>query len=99
MMYQIINKNTHEIEYETYSSWEVDEMMEYTFDHSDHYIQQITPCNGCGVDSDMRYDAHGVPTGHYCIKCYNDPKKYPYRKDRYATLETHGYGDRMDDDY
>ena len=30
-----------------------------------------------------RTDAYGIYTGLYCDKCYKDPEKYTYRKDRY----------------
>ena len=30
-----------------------------------------------------RNDAYGIYTGLYCDKCYNDPHKYTYRRDRY----------------
>ena len=30
-----------------------------------------------------RVDAYGIYTGRYCDKCYNNPHKYIYRKDRY----------------
>ena len=30
-----------------------------------------------------RRDAYGMFTGIYCNKCYDDPEKYTYRKDRY----------------
>ena len=30
-----------------------------------------------------RNDAYGMYTGLYCDKCYKDPEKYTYRKDRY----------------
>ena len=45
-----------------------------------------------------RFDAHGITTGHWCDGCY-DANSYPYRKDKYPTIETHGYGERLDDDY
>ena len=30
-----------------------------------------------------RTDAYGIYTGLYCDKCYDDPQKYTYKKDRY----------------
>ena len=30
-----------------------------------------------------RTDAYNIYTGLFCDKCYNDPHKYTYRKDRY----------------
>jgi hypothetical protein len=43
------------------------------------------------------YDAHGITTGYWCDDCYEN--NYPYRKDFYPTMETHGFGDRLEDDY
>ena len=53
-------------------------------------------CKGCQKDSpvelgDMpvqyhnwsRNDYNGFFTGVYCDKCYEDPEKYPFRKDNY----------------
>ena len=56
-------------------------------------------CRGCGsVNAQQMYDAHGIQTGFWCMECY-DSDKYPYRKDKYPTIETHGYGERLNDDY
>ena len=30
-----------------------------------------------------RADSYGIYTGLYCDKCYDDPQKYTYKKDRY----------------
>ena len=45
-----------------------------------------------------RNDAYGYFTGLYCHKCYKDPEKYTYRKDRYFD---EGYaGERLEpEDY
>ena len=43
----------------------------------------------------VRVDAYGIYTGPYCDPCFKN--NYPYRKDRYPTQETHGYGDYLDD--
>lgn len=43
-------------------------------------------CNGKDCDStdtEMRYDAYGIPTGSWCKSCYNDDSKYTYRRDLY----------------
>ena len=50
-------------------------------------------CNGCEKTDEpiaqieyhrwARNDAYGYFTGLYCEKCYQDPTKYTYRKDRY----------------
>ena len=44
-----------------------------------------------------RNDAYGLYTGLYCNKCYDDPEKYTYRKDRY--YDPAYCGERMDEDY
>lgn len=97
MIYQIINRSTGKVVLESMDEYEIDMAMEYDFDGYDYVLYKMIPCNGCGSDSEMRHDAYGVPTGHYCDKCYNDPTKYRYRKDRYPTLERDGYGDRLDE--
>ena len=52
-------------------------------------------CKGCqDVECEERLDWHGITTGYWCNSCYNSPK-YPYRKDRYPTQETQGYGDHL----
>jgi len=45
-------------------------------------------CRGCKEETDNKYelercDAYGIYTGLYCDKCYDDPQKYTYKKDRY----------------
>ena len=44
-----------------------------------------------------RNDAYGLYTGLYCHKCYDDPSKYTYRKDRY--YDPAYAGERMEEDY
>lgn len=59
-------------------------------------------CRGCECDTPMeRRDWYGITTGYWCDKCYDDSSKYPFRKDRYPTVEYDGYGERLglDDDY
>ena len=56
-------------------------------------------CRGCQTPyANMCYDAHGIETGNWCDDCYNS-SKYPYRKDKYPTMESHGYGDYIDYPY
>jgi hypothetical protein len=55
-------------------------------------------CRGCESEGEEQHDAHGISTGYWCHECY-ESSKYPYRKDRYETIETHGYGERLSDDY
>ena len=66
-------------------------------------------CNGCQVAAKegfnpgqikyhhwARSDAYGIYTGLYCDKCYDDPEKYPYRKDEYH--DPMYTGERMEPD-
>lgn len=70
---------------------------DYWVEEGTHFIKH--KCRGCNTPyADDRYDAHGIQTGVWCEKCYNS-NKYPYRRDKYATIETHGYGERLNDDY
>ena len=74
------------------------------FPNDEFWVQEgtdyiYTKCRGCGtVHASECHDAHGITTGHWCDACY-DSDKYPYRKDRYPTQETHGYGDYLEPDY
>ena len=49
-------------------------------------MQHQVPCRGCETTKEeayveLRQDAYGYATGHYCDDCYENT--YPYRKDRY----------------
>jgi len=69
---------------------------------------EATHCNGCEDEAEMtrpidnhwwaRRDYFGIFTGIYCDDCYNsnDTDKYPYIKDRYATIEYDGYGEQLE---
>ena len=71
---------------------------EFRIEQGTHYIH--TKCKGCGtVHANECHDAHGITTGHWCDKCYDDSTIYPYRKDRYPTMETDGYGEYLEEDY
>jgi hypothetical protein len=68
-------------------------------------------CRGCGKSEDIsgwnskkdaikyhewsRADFYGIFTGIYCNECYEN--NYPYRKDRYPTMEHDGYGDYLNE--
>ena len=69
--------------------------------------EECGACDGYGAYTDRckplvyhewaRIDAYGLYTGLYCEKCYDNPEKYTYRKDRYYD---EGYaGERMEEDY
>jgi len=65
---------------------------------------QQVQCKGCDNQCDSvtpityhhwsRKDAYGMFTGLYCSDCY-DSERYPYRKDRYPTVEWDGYGETL----
>lgn len=76
-----------EVDAGIYNSWEFN-------------VVKVFGCKGCGEykdDVQERSDAYGIFTGHYCENCYEN--HYPYRKDRYETIEFHGEGERLEDDY
>ena len=99
MMYNIINRKSGEVWESFYSLTEARECFEYGQVSDDEFdIITTTPCRSCGEDSDERFDYHGISTGHWCQSCY-DSSKYPYKKDRYATIEYDGYGERLEDNY
>ena len=59
-------------------------------------------CRGCleyKDDTQERFDFFGITTGYYCDGCYEN--NYPFRKDRYPTIEHDGYGERLglDEEY
>lgn len=64
------------------------------------YIRSVkcrhTSCNS--LHGYERFDAYGITTGNWCDACY-ESGRYPYRKDRYPTIEFDGYGERLSDDY
>jgi hypothetical protein len=74
------------------------------FPNNDFWIEEgtdyiYTKCKGCGtVHANERHDHYGITTGHWCDDCY-ESDKYPYRKDRYPTMEHDGYGDYLESDY
>jgi hypothetical protein len=100
MKYQVKCMTTDDVLFESHDRQECGEWIDYEgLGLGDVYLQQIISCRGCGGDeSQEQSDAHGISTGHWCHKCY-ESDKYPYRKDRYPTIETHGYGERLEDDY
>ena len=74
---------------------------------TDHEEGCCWKCDGYGAYTDRvspleyhewaRNDAYGMYTGLYCHKCYDNPEKYTYRKDRYFD---EGYaGERLEEDY
>jgi len=71
---------------------------EFRIEPGTDYIH--TKCRGCQtVHAYERHDAYGITTGHWCDECY-ESDKYPYRKDRYPTMEHDGYGDYLEpEDY
>tara|TARA_R110002020_G_scaffold22078_1_gene74704 strand:+ start:778 stop:1092 length:315 start_codon:yes stop_codon:yes gene_type:complete len=84
-----------------HSLYELREMIEFEgWEDDEHSYFQVHTCRGGGCEAEYaeeRHDAHGITTGHYCDECYEN--NYPYRKDKYPTIETHGYGERLSEDY
>jgi hypothetical protein len=52
-------------------------------------------CIKVGEDVEMRQDAYGYATGHYCDDCYEN--NYPYKKHRY--YDYLDAGEYLDDNY
>jgi hypothetical protein len=100
MKYQVKCMHTDKVLFEAFSQFECGEWMEYEqLGMGDAWIDQVISCRGCGdYNGEEQHDAHGISTGYWCHECY-ESSKYPYRKDRYETIETHGYGERLSDDY
>mgnify|MGYP003135794577 CR=1 FL=1 len=77
----------------------VDHLDELDETRGDWFIYKEHSCKGCGEfkenDTEERTDWYGIYTGHYCEDCYEN--NYPYKKERYATIEYDGYGERLDD--
>lgn len=96
MKYQIKSSATDEILFECYFE---EEVQEFTSDcKEDVYVYQYYECRGCAEEEGYdRHDAYGNFTGYYCEECYSH--NYPYRKDRYPTIEFDGYGERLSEDY
>jgi len=99
MKYQVKCMHTDKVLFEALTRYECGEWMEYEqLGMGDAWIKQVISCRGCDNEGEEQYDAHGISTGYWCYDCY-ESSKYPYRKDRYETIETHGYGERLSDDY
>lgn len=101
MIYLIKDVKTDKELFRAHSDIEKDEIIEMEdLAPNDYYIIEMHSCRGCSEEKDdvqERSDAYGIFTGHYCEECYEN--NYPYRKDRYPTVEHHGYGERLNDDY
>lgn len=98
-MYRIINNQTNETWAEFHSRIEALDCFEWGgVSENEYNIIYVTPCKNCGKDADEKYDFYGISTGYWCDECY-DSNKYPYKKQRYATIEYDGYGERLNEDY
>ena len=101
MKYIIYNIETgKELDQEYFSSQEAWEEIEYGLPDGNYNVIRKIICKAQTCDSEgyERYDAHGISTGHWCDECY-DSVGYPYRKDKYPTIEFNGYGERLYNDY
>jgi hypothetical protein len=98
-MKYIVYKNDVEV-YESYDADDIDDFVQEQENPYDYNVMKVFACKGCGEyhdDVQLRYDAYGIETGYYCENCYET--NYPYRKDRYPTMEYHGYGEQLYDEY
>lgn len=92
-MYRVIYND--KVEYESYDLEDCEDFINYELKKDDAFITEFTPCRGCREEEGyLRHDWYGIPTGNYCDSCYEN--NYPYRKERYATQEYDGYGERLD---
>ena len=66
-------------------------------EYNDEYYDDDQIYCRCGNnDAKIRLDAYGIPTGHWCDKCYySDNGNYPYRRDRYDYI---GMGERLEEE-
>ncbi len=95
MKYQVKCISTDDVLFESYDRQECGEWIDYEgLGLGDVYLKKIIGCRGCDNEGHQQYDAHGISTGYWCHECY-ESDRYPYRKDRYPTIETHGYGERL----
>lgn len=98
-MYRIINNKTKETWAEFHSRSEAIDCFKWgEVSENDYSIIYLTPCKSCGNDADEKYDFYGISTGYWCDECYNS-NKYPYKKQKYATIEYDGYGERLNENY
>jgi hypothetical protein len=98
-MYRIVNTKTGETWADFYVLSDAEDAYDYEeLAPEDYSIIYVVPCRGCGEDADERYDWYGISTGYWCEECYHG-SEYPYRRDRYATIEYDGYGERLDDEF
>ncbi len=87
--YQVFDSETDQLLFEHWDGNEVDDYVQQ-YDPSTYYINKSHSCKGCNApDAHERCDAYGIFTGYYCDDCYEN--NYPYRKDRYPTMENDGY--------
>lgn len=98
MIYQVKDLDTDEVKFTANYPDEIDDFLFHS-QIKNYYITKIHTCRGSGCDlvGHERHDAYGISTGYWCHDCYEN--RYPYRKDRYPTIEHDGYGERLDDDY
>ena len=97
MRYQVKCMKSDNVLFESFLIEECQQWIEWE-DIQEFYVYKFITCRGCDEEGYEHYDAHGISTGHWCNDCY-ESDRYPYRKDRYPTIETHGYGERLSEDY
>jgi len=99
MIYLAYNRKL-DVTLKSHFSDELMDMIEYEeWECGDYNIHEACECrgSGCGsTETQERFDFYGITTGHYCHDCYEN--NYPYRKDRYHTIEHDGFGERLNED-
>ena len=98
MKYEIYSYKTDELVNTVYDLMEA-QMEVDMLGADEYYYVTLHACKtiDCKHDANERFDAYGITTGWWCDSCFNS-NKYPYRKDKYPTIETHGFGERLNND-
>ena len=98
MKYQVINDKTNKVEEEFYTREDAVDCVDFEFSFATHSIIQVVSCRCCDREGHERHDWYGISTGYWCDECYWS-NRYKFKKQRYATQEYDGFGERLSDDY
>ena len=93
-MYKVFNENGEVIDI-GFDDQSLTDFYWNEIQNGKYEIRYIVSCKNCDNEGEEQFDAYGISTGYWCNSCYNS-SDYPYRKDRYPTIETHGYGENLD---
>jgi len=101
MLYQVYNVQKQCAEAEFFEREDAIQFIEDNGSFDTHKIYKVIPCRGCETTNidviEERHDYYGISTGNWCDDCYEN--NYPYKKERYATEEYDGYGERLTNEY